>query len=69
MAFFATASLGAIWSSVGEDYAPTAVLARLAQLAPKVLIAADGYRFGGIVRDWRDAVTEVHAALHPGTPS
>ncbi len=66
VAFFATASLGAIWSSVGEDYAPAAVLARLAQLAPKVLIAADGYRFGGVVRDRRDAVTEVHAALHPG---
>jgi acetoacetyl-CoA synthetase len=65
VAFFATASLGAIWSSVGEDYAPAAVLARLAQLAPKVLIAADGYRFGGVVRDRRAAVTEVHAALHP----
>ncbi len=65
VALFAAASIGAVWASVGQDYAPDAALARLAQLAPKVLIAADGYRFGGVVRDRREAVAQLHADLHP----
>lgn len=47
VAFLAAASIGAIWSSVGQDYAAQAVLDRLAQLEPAVLITATGYHYGG----------------------
>ncbi|CAM2828592.1 acetoacetate--CoA ligase [Prescottella defluvii] len=47
VAFLATVSLGAVWAACGQDYSAPAALDRLGQLEPKVLIAADGYRFGG----------------------
>jgi len=45
--FLAAAALGAVWSACGQDYGPGAAAQRLAQLEPIVLIAADGYRYGG----------------------
>ncbi len=63
IAFLATASVGAIWSACGMDYAPAAALGRFAQLDPVVLFAADGYRNGGRVHDRRGAVAEVRAGL------
>lgn len=63
VAFLATASLGAVWSVVGQDYAGEAVVDRFAQLEPTVLIAADGYRFGGKERDRRSDVQRARAAL------
>ncbi len=65
IAFLATASLGAIWSGCGQDYSPAAAAERLGQLDPLVLIAADGYRYGGREFDRRGSVTEL-AALLPG---
>ena len=65
IAFLATASLGAIWSGCGQDYSPAAAAERLGQLDPVVLIAADGYRYGGREFDQRGAVAEL-AALLPG---
>ena len=62
-AFLAVASLGAIWSSVGQDYSAPAVIDRFAQLAPVVLVAADGYLYGGKEHDRRGQVDEVRAAL------
>ena len=47
IAFLATASIGAIWSACGQDYSAKAALDRLGQLEPVVLVAADGYRYGG----------------------
>ena len=43
----ATASLGAIWSSCSPDFGARSVIDRFAQIEPKVLIACDGYRYGG----------------------
>ena len=63
VAFLATASLGAIWSSVGQDYAAAAVVDRFAQLNPKVLIAADGYRFNGRTHDRVESVESVRVGL------
>ncbi|MFI6361015.1 AMP-binding protein, partial [Streptomyces sp. NPDC050743] len=40
IAFLATASLGAVWSVCGQDYAPKAAADRFAQLEPAVLITA-----------------------------
>lgn len=63
IAFLATASLGAIWSSCGQDYSASAAASRLGQLDPAVLIAADGYRYGGKVQDRRASVAELRAEL------
>jgi acetoacetyl-CoA synthetase len=57
VAFFACASLGAIWSSCSPDMGTSSVLDRFRQIDPKVLITVDGYRYGG--RDFdRVAVVE-----------
>ena len=47
VAFLATASLGAIWSSCSPDFGPSSVVDRFAQIEPKVMFAVDGYRYGG----------------------
>src|SRR5205823_11203365 len=46
-AFLATASLGAIWSSAPPEFGARSVVDRFAQIEPKVLLAADGYRYNG----------------------
>ncbi|MGB3698239.1 MAG: acetoacetate--CoA ligase [Gordonia sp. (in: high G+C Gram-positive bacteria)] len=63
IAFLATASIGAIWSGCGQDYAPDGAAARMAQLEPKVLFAANGYRFGDKDVDRRSATTELARLL------
>src|SRR5918994_3670165 len=42
----ATASLGAIWSSCAPEFGTRSVVDRLSQIAPKVLLTIDGYRYG-----------------------
>ncbi|MCX6484545.1 MAG: acetoacetate--CoA ligase [Mycobacterium sp.] len=68
VAFLATASLGAVWSGCGQDYAPQGAAARLGQLAPKVLFSCDGYRLNGRWIDKRSDTTEL-VELLPGEPS
>lgn len=63
VAFLAAASLGAVWSVCGQDYAPKAAADRFAQLEPTVLIGADGYLFNGTTHDRRDATLELAGAL------
>ncbi|MEV7045127.1 acetoacetate--CoA ligase [Amycolatopsis sp. NPDC051061] len=65
VAFLATASVGAVWSACGPDYAATGAIARFAQLEPVVLFATDGYQWNGRGHDRR---TEV-AALRDGLPT
>ncbi len=61
----ATASLGAIWTSCSPDFGAHAVIDRFAQVTPKVLIAVDGYAYGGKVFDRQQEVATITAAL-PG---
>ena len=61
----ATASLGAIWTSCSPDFGAPAVVDRFAQVSPKVLIAVDGYVYGGRKYDRRPEVAAIAAAL-PG---
>ncbi|HET9257832.1 MAG TPA: acetoacetate--CoA ligase [Pseudonocardiaceae bacterium] len=56
VAFLATASLGAIWSSCSPEFGARAVADRFTQLAPAVLIAVDGYVYGGRQYDVRSTV-------------
>jgi len=47
IAMLATASLGGVWSSCSPDFGIQGVFDRFGQIAPKVLIAADGYSYNG----------------------
>ncbi|MBI5087736.1 MAG: acetoacetate--CoA ligase [Actinobacteria bacterium] len=46
VAFLATASLGAIWSSAAPEFGPQAVIDRFGQIEPKVLFTVEGYMYG-----------------------
>ncbi|MFD4668884.1 acetoacetate--CoA ligase [Lentzea sp. NPDC058450] len=65
VAFLAAASIGAIWSACAQDYGAEGAAARLGQLEPVVLFAADGYRWNGRAHDRRAQVAELVEAL-PG---
>ena len=65
VAFCATASIGAIWSSCSPDFGARSVIDRFAQIEPKVLFAVDGYRYGGRDFDRLDVVARLEAAM-PG---
>ncbi len=59
VAMLACAALGAVWSTCNPDIGPASAVDRFAQLEPRVLLAADGYRFGGKDRDRTAAVAEL----------
>jgi acetoacetyl-CoA synthetase len=59
VAFLATASLGAVWSICAPDMGASSVIDRFAQISPKVLIACDGYRYGGKRFDRKDVVSSI----------
>jgi acetoacetyl-CoA synthetase len=63
VAFLAAASIGAIWSSCSPDFGSPSVIDRFRQIEPKVLVAVDGYSYGGKAHDRRAAVAEIQAAL------
>ena len=63
IAFLATASLGAIWSSCPAELSSKGVLDRLIQIEPKVLFAVSSYRYGGKVHDRSSALAEIVAGL------
>jgi acetoacetyl-CoA synthetase len=63
IAFLAVASLGAIWSSAAPELGARSVIDRFSQIAPKVLLAVDGYRYGGRDFDRTGAVAELVDAL------
>jgi acetoacetyl-CoA synthetase len=51
VAMMASVAIGAVWSSAAPEFGVKTVIERFSQIAPKVLFAADGYRFGG--KDFR----------------
>jgi acetoacetyl-CoA synthetase len=63
VAFLASASLGAIWSSCSPDFGSASVIDRFAQIEPKVLFAVDGYRYGGKDFDRLPVLAELQAAM------
>ncbi|MDP6588589.1 MAG: acetoacetate--CoA ligase [Alphaproteobacteria bacterium] len=65
VAMLAATSLGAIWSSCSPDFGAQGVLDRFGQIAPKALIAAEGYYYGGKQLDCLDKLRQVL----PGLPS
>jgi acetoacetyl-CoA synthetase len=63
IAFLATASLGAIWSSCSPDFGAGSVVDRFAQIEPKVMFTVDGYRYGGKDFDRLATVAEIAAQI------
>ena len=63
IAFLASASIGAIWSSCSPDFGARSVIDRFAQIEPKVLLCVDGYRYNGRDFDRRDVVAGLLAEL------
>ncbi|AGM02889.1 acetoacetate--CoA ligase [Amycolatopsis keratiniphila] len=59
IAFLATASLGAVWSSCSPDFGVRAITDRFAQIEPKVLIAVNGYVYNGRWFDSRPTVNSL----------
>ena len=65
VAFLATASLGATWTSCAPEFGVQAVLDRFSQVEPTVLLAVSGYRYG---RHDVSRVAEL-AAIRAGLPT
>ena len=63
IAFLATASIGAIWSSCSPDFGTRSVIDRFMQIEPKILIAVDGYPYGGKLFERRTAVARLQEVL------
>lgn len=63
VAFLATASLGAIWSSCAPEFGTRSVVDRWSQIEPKVLLAVDGYRYGDKAIDRSTEVAAIRDAL------
>lgn len=61
--FLAAASIGAIWSSCSPDFGARAVHDRFAQIEPVVLLAVDGYVYGGRTFDVRATVETLRTQL------
>ena len=65
VALLACASIGATWSSGSPDFGAGSLVDRFMQIEPKVLLAVDGYRYGG--KDFDR--TQVVARLQQEIPS
>ena len=63
VAFLATASLGAVWSSCAPEFGTRSVVDRLRQIDPKVLLVVDGYRYGAKAVDRTAEVAAIRAEL------
>ncbi|KAA0086757.1 acetoacetate--CoA ligase [Mycolicibacterium sp. P9-64] len=63
VAFLGAAAVGATWAVCNQDLAVSGVVARLAQLEPKVLVASDGSLYNGKRIDRSAALSEIRAQL------
>src|ERR1700733_12198394 len=62
-ALLACASIGAVWSSAAPEFGARSVIDRFLQIEPKVLLAIDGYRYGGKDFDRSDVVERIAAEI------
>ncbi|MFE7329310.1 acetoacetate--CoA ligase [Streptomyces sp. NPDC057565] len=63
IALLASAAVGAVWTVCSPDFGTPSVLARLQQAQPSVLVAADGYCYGGKEFDRRPELAEIMDGL------
>ena len=65
VAMLGSAAVGAVWSSCSPDFGVEGVLDRFSQIAPRLLIGVDAYRYGGSVHPVLPKLREIAARL-PG---
>jgi len=63
IAFLATNSLGAIWSSCSPDFGTKSIIDRFQQIEPKIFITANAYNYNGKTYEKHDAVREIMESL------
>ncbi|MEY2589156.1 MAG: acetoacetyl-CoA synthetase [Acidimicrobiaceae bacterium] len=63
VAFLATASLGAVWSSCAPEFGTRSVIDRFQQIDPVVLLTVDGYRYGDRDVDRSEEIAVIRSAL------
>jgi acetoacetyl-CoA synthetase len=63
IAFLATVSLGAIWSSCAPEFGVSSILERFRQIEPTVLITVTRYRYGGKLFERLEDCRRIIAAL------
>jgi acetoacetyl-CoA synthetase len=59
VAALGAAAIGAVWSSCSPDFGVQGVLDRFGQIEPRVLVAVDGYFYGGKQHDLGPRVTAI----------
>lgn len=63
LVMLAAASIGAVFSSTSPDFGADGVLDRFSQIEPKVLVAVDGYTYGGRPHRRLEQLAEIMAGL------
>jgi acetoacetyl-CoA synthetase len=63
VAFLATASIGAVWSSCAPEFGTEGMLDRFTQIEPTVLVAVEGYRYGGRYYSLSQKIVALEASL------
>ncbi|MDX1448604.1 MAG: acetoacetate--CoA ligase [Acidimicrobiia bacterium] len=63
IAMLGAASVGAVFTSTSADFGTAGVVDRFGQVEPKVLVAADGYRYGGAAFERMGQLGEILAEL------
>jgi acetoacetyl-CoA synthetase len=63
VAALGAAAIGAVWSSCSPDFGVQGVLDRFGQIEPAVLVAVDGYHYGGKTFDCLPKIVDVARGL------
>ena len=63
IAMLATTAIGAVWSSAAPEFGAQTVIDRFSQIAPKLVFAVNGYRYGGKDFDRRADLERILGAL------
>ncbi len=63
VAMLAASSLGGVFTSCSPDFGVQGILDRFGQIAPKFLVSADGYHYGGKAHSVLDKLAEVQRNL------
>ena len=63
IAMLATTAIGAVWSSAAPEFGAQTVIDRFSQIAPKLVFAVNGYRYGGKDFDRGADLDRILAAL------
>ena len=63
IAMLASSAIGAIWTSCSPDFGVDAIMDRIGQVKPKVLVAIDQYEYGGKTFNLMEKITAVSKNL------